>query len=253
MYKISPVKLLTLVIIVISALGTSAQSLEVVPSKTVYTRKGKDIPDYKKTFEVIVPIIKSGASPSVIKKIQSELDYWRLFDITLEESLADYTWLEIFDFNVNYNKNNLLDISLFAEGSAAYPDTAVKDFLIDIRSGKHLGFDDLFSKNQQASLLKKIQIKMSEAEKEEIKETPETKEILEDYRQSDALRIPEPENLKLSDLKGISVSDEGITFKYDYNFSRVIRALQPTGTFLFTFKEIKPYILPGSLLETIAR
>ena len=46
----------------------------------------------------------------------------------------------------------------------------------------------------------------------------------------------------LENLDDFSISDKGITFQYDYGFAHAIQALQPDGTYFFTFAQLKPYI-----------
>jgi hypothetical protein len=40
---------------------------------------------------------------------------------------------------------------------------------------------------------------------------------------------------------------------YDPEFPRVIQALQPDGSYFFTYAELKPFIKPGGLLGKFIR
>lgn len=60
-------------------------------------------------------------------------------------------------------------------------------------------------------------------------------------------------NFTAANLDWFSISDRGVTFVYDYGFPHVIKAVEPTGAFFFSWARLKPYIKPGGLLARIAR
>ncbi len=120
-------------------------SLIVKSKKIEYKRRGADVPDHKRSFEVTYPVIQSRLPVAVKKKIEREIDYWRVFKMSLRENLRGDTWLSSFDYEVKYNKNHIFDIWLTAEGSGAYPDSSTKYIVLDTRTGKRLLLNDLFN------------------------------------------------------------------------------------------------------------
>ena len=46
----------------------------------------------------------------------------------------------------------------------------------------------------------------------------------------------------VKNLDEFAVSDKGVTFLYDARFPHVIRALQPTGEYFFSYAELQPRI-----------
>jgi hypothetical protein len=80
----------------------------------------------------------------------------------------------------------------------------------------------------------------------EIKKDPDMKE-------TDPASLFESTNFTVADLNEFSVGDNGVSFIYDYGFPHVIQALQPGGSYFFTWTQLKPYIKPGGLLSRIAR
>jgi len=237
-----------------SAAFAQEGSLEIVPQEKKYTRTGADVPDFKKTFTVRKPVIKTKVDQDVREHIEDAIDFWRVFEMDLEESLTDFTWLENFDYEVQYNANDLLSIALFAEGSAAYPSSATRWVTLDTRTGEILTIDDLFTHETQPGLLKLINQKMIANEAAAIKEDPDVKEALRDQRVSYGEDIqPGAGKLTYEKLAGFFITERGVTFVYDYGFPHVMLALEPSGHFEFAFSELKPFVASGSLLEKLVR
>ncbi len=240
--------MICVLLVPLTILGQSDR-LVVVPQKIEYKRTGRNVPDYKKTFEVRYPIIKSGPKRSVIKKIERQINYWKVFDMSFRESINDDHWLSSFDYEIKYNKNYIFIIWLRMEGVGAYPDSVSGYFAFDVRSGRRLTLQDLFTSSSLPRLTQKIRA----AIQKELKDNPEAKteyeQRIEVYGDES---FPRPEHLRLQDLDGFSISDRGMTFIYNYGFPHVIKALQPPGEFTFTWKQLKPYIKPSGLLSRLA-
>lgn len=221
--------------------------LQITSNKVSYERKGEEIPEYKKTFEVNYPKVSGIKDTKVLKNLENSIDYWKVFEITLEESLGDYYWLDNFDYNVNYNKGTILDIALMMEGSGAYPDGTVKNLVIDLNTGKKVSINQAFTNIGQ------LLVKIDKAQKDEIKknadelkkESPEDAEIFKEYIGSYKLSV--------DTLEEFSVNDEGVTFIIDYGFPHAVQALQPEGRYFFKWAEIKPFINRDGLLGQLVR
>ena len=54
-------------------------------------------------------------------------------------------------------------------------------------------------------------------------------------------------------IDDFSVADKGVTFYHDYGFPHIALALQPAGEFVFTWKQLRPFIRSGGLLAGLAR
>lgn len=230
------------------------ESIEIVSQKKTFRRTAMNVPDHKRTFEANIPVIKSRLDPDVRAHIEDAIDFWRVFEMDIDESLTDYTWLESFDHEVLYNANHIFSIRLTAEGSAAYPSTANRWVTVDLRTGEILTLEDLFAEDTGPQLLKLINQKMLANEEAAIKEDPEVKQALQDQRSSYGDDIqPGAGKLDFEDISGFFISETGVTFVYDYGFPHVMLALEPSGHYEFTFAEIKPFVVHGSLLEKAIR
>lgn len=227
----------------------SAQSVTVSSELTKYKRTGFDVPDHKKDFEINYPRY-SGRPAPVLEKLKDGTDYWKLFDMSLEDNLADDDWLSSCDYTVKYNAKNLLSIWLSCDGTAAYVSGMTKYLSFDLRSGEKLKIEDLFKAESLAGLNKAI---INVLKAEEAKMDAEGKEYLADERKSYPEIKPTPDNIKLKDLSGFTITDKGVIFHYEYNFPNVIKALEPSGELFISFANLKPFISPDGLLGGFVR
>lgn len=79
------------------------------------------------------------STPSISKLIEAAISYEKVFDMKLSEEMGEYQWLEVADYEIGYNKNGILSISLFMEGQpAAYPDSSRRFVVIDTKTGKRV-------------------------------------------------------------------------------------------------------------------
>ena len=226
-------------IIIFSTLAFS-QSVVITPKKVTYKRP-KPISEYKKLFTVTYPKVKA-ATPALSKKIETAISYEKNNNLDIKDEINDTQWLEDASYTVNYNKHNVLDITLTSEGSGAYPSTFNKTVVVDLKTGNRVKPIDVFTNlSGLAAMCKKAQ--QAEIKKAIIdikKENPDEENPADLFKES---------NFTVKNLDEFSVNDKGVTFIYDYGFPHVIQALQPDGQYFFTWAQLKPFIKRGGLLE----
>jgi hypothetical protein len=222
-----------------------AQSVAITGKKVVYKRPKPNV-DFKKTFWIRHPRVKA-SSPALSRKIESAISFEKVIPINIREEINDIQWLEEADFSVDYNKHGVLAVKLTIYGSGAYPSSSTKTVIVDTKTGRRVFPADLFrDMNGLAAMIREDQKREIAAAIEEIRKDPENNE-------------PDPASLftdakfTSSDIKELTVSDKAVTFTYDYGFPHVIQALQPDGTFFYTWKRLRQFIKPGGLLTRIAR
>jgi hypothetical protein len=217
--------------------------------KIVLVRKeriARQFPD-RKTATLSYPVIKTGLkSPAVLNRVRSVLQIKNIFDTSLAEYRAD-AWLDEFDYQVNYNKNFILDITFTQSGQGAYPDLQTKHFAINLQTGALIKPRDVFKPATLRTLAEMIDRKL-QAEKNQIfREAVQRGDISADEKKNiqemfDALKF------QIKDLDDFSVSDKGITFLYDAGFPHVAQALEPEGRYFLSYAELHSSIKPEGLL-----
>jgi hypothetical protein len=236
-----------LVTMLILAFATIAigQTVVITPKRTVY-RRPKPMMDFKKTFVIRRAVAKASTS-ALSRKITSVISPESVLQLNVKEELGENQWVEEADYRVIYNKNGLLSIKLWMEGTAAYPDTVTKYIVVDLALGKNLERSDVFQNLPfLAAMIRTSQRAEVESATEEMKKDPESKDF-------DSSQLFEQVDFKAEDIREFSVSETGITFYYDYGFPHAIQALQPSGEFLFSWSRLKPFIKPGGLLARFIR
>ena len=228
-----------LFIIVFSTIAFS-QSV-VITSKKVTYKRPKPISEYKKSFIVTYPKVKA-ATPVLSKKIEMAISYEKNNNLDIKDEINDTQWLEEASYTVNYNKKNILDITLSVEGSGAYPSTYNKTVVVDLKTGNRVKPIDVFTNlsGLAANCKKAQQAEIKKAIVDIKKENPDEENPADLFKES---------NFTVKNLDEFSVSDKGVTFIYNYDFPHVIQALQPDGQYFFTWAQLKPFIKGGSLFE----
>jgi hypothetical protein len=226
--------LLAALFLVLATTGL-AQSVKVSSKDVTYKRTGVDVPDSRKTFTVSYPKI-AGASG---KKIEAILSYEKNFDISLQAEIKEMYWLEFAYFTVNYNQNNILDVTLFIEGSGAYPDGSSKYLILNSKTGTRVKPSDVFTDlNGLAAMGRKAQ---------QVEMKTEIARFKKDEPDLDPKEYFNDVKFTTENLWAFTVSNKGITFHYDYGFPHAFQALQPDGEYFFSWKELKPYIKQNGL------
>ena len=216
------------------------QSIKISPKKVIYKRTGEEVPDFKKTFEIIYPEISGVKNAALEKKLNDTISYWRVFDTTLEENTGDYDWLTNMDYKVNFNNDGLLAIDLTMEGVGAYPDGSTRSLVVDLNSGNQLKVKDVFTNLPKLILMvdKDQKTEMSKAIADLQKDSSEDAAVLKQM-------LRENKN-SIKMLDEFTIGADGVTFLYDYGFPHVVQALEPEGRYKFTWQQMKPFIKANS-------
>lgn len=216
-----------------------AQSVVITSKKTTYTRR-KPIMDFKKTFTVNRPIVKA-STPALSKKIQNAISFEKVLMLNLQEEMTEIQWLEEADYEVAYNKNGILNIWLSITGTGAYPTTTYESVVVNIKTGTTVKAADVFTNLKGlAATVKKRQAEEVKAAIEEIKKD-------KDFNEPNPESLFENTDFEVIHLEKFSVSDDGVTFQYAYGFPHVIKALEPSGNYQLSWKQLKPFIKPTGL------
>lgn len=233
-----------LLMIAACSTGAIAQTVTVTPKKITY-RRPKPRNDSKKQFTITYPKVKA-SSPALSARIERAISYESVLDLRLKDELNGYQWLEEAGFEVKYNKNGILCVDEYMEGTAAYPSDFTKIVCADTRIGVRARPADAFTNLVGlTAMVRKAQ------EKEKREAIPRIKKDNSDV--DDPALLFGDKHFIQKDLDGYEVSDKGVTFHYRYEFPHVAQGMQPDGNFFYTWAQLRPYIKKGGLLTRVAR
>jgi hypothetical protein len=193
----------------------------------------------RKTAVVVYPVIK-GLTPQVARKVRAHLSFKNIFDYSLAEYRSD-PWLSEFSYVVSHNANFLLDITFMQSGAAAYPDEQSRHFLIDLRNGNLVMATDAFVADKHALLAAVVDEKLQQ----EIARLRKNNAGASDRDEQEKSSVNDAYDIlkfETKDLDNFSVSKTGVTFLYDAGFPHVIKALEPTGRYFFSYEQLKQFI-----------
>lgn len=231
---------LFLLIVLASASVALCQDVLITPRRVVYTR-AKPLSEEKARLIIDYPKVRSN-SPSLSRRIERAIGFARVMNLNVQSEMDGDQWLESAGFFVDYNKNGILSVTLWMSGSRHFSSTIERRVVIDLKTGKPTvassvfdnldGVRDLVYRRQQAEI-EQAQIDIPK---------------IEGYSDFDGGRWFAGSTISLPDLQEFSVSDDGVTFRYDYGFPRIMLPAQPEGVFLIPWRELKPFIRRGGLL-----
>ncbi|QHT67134.1 hypothetical protein GXP67_10990 [Rhodocytophaga rosea] len=150
-------------------------------------------------------------------------------------------------YHVNYNANNILDMSIFIETLGAYSSGYVKRFTFNTTTGEKLSIGQLLKPTALSQLAAECDALLQERVKKAMGEAEEgegaewLKELMQDKK------------FEVEHLENFSISSEGITFYYPYGFPHAAIALEPDDAFLYSFLQLKDDIEPTSLLGPLVQ
>ena len=210
----------------------------------------KHNPDYPERKEARVHLPSCGQSgaglgnPEMGGNIDQLLSAKNIYGQSLSEMEADIkggdVWLDLADYQIDYNNHYLLDGDYMLSGSGAYPSTTVRHLLISSRDGKKVTAALAFTK----ASLPKLAALVSKARKAEMDRWgKENRAHAEDFKDLFAQTINE------DPLSSFSISDSGVTFLHDWAFPHACQALQPPGRYFFSFQELAQFIAPNGPLQ----
>jgi len=111
-----------------------------------------------KEAEVHYPVF-SGLPPAILKELQASAGLKAGTGSSLEEWKAEFEeswWLTGIDYEVTYNRHDLLCLTYSIDGMGAYPSTSTKDLAADLKTGRRLAAKDLFKPASLQELAAKV-------------------------------------------------------------------------------------------------
>ena len=211
------------------------------PRTVVIIRSGaltKNFPE-KKRATVTYPVISGLRDAKVLRRVQAILQVKNVFDSSIAE-YRDGNWLTEFSYKVNYNQNNILDITFTQDGLGAYPDTQTRHFAINLKNGRIIKASDVFIASSLPKLRTMLDGRLQSELKEILESLKDSKSDPEDVRI--ATEAQEPQGYTIKNLDDFEVGAKGVTFLYDAGYPHVIQAFEPTGRYFFSYSELKPFI-----------
>lgn len=222
-----------------------AQSVVVTPKKITYKRPKPD-DENNKSFIVVYPKVKASTT-ALSKKIEAAISYEKVAGISVKDEMGGNQWLEIASYKVDYNKKGILEITLSAEGMAAYPSSFDSTVVVNLETGNSVRPADVFTNLAGlAAKARKAQLAEIKKANADYQKNPETA----DY---EASMYFDEAKFTAKELDDFAISDRGVTFIYDYGFAHVAEALQPAGRYFFTWAQMKPFVKRDGLFGGFIR
>jgi len=224
----------------------SQSKATIIRKRIVIVRSGKfakDFPDRTRAT-ISYPLVTRVSNPAILSKVRSLLSVANIFETSLKE-YRENNWLDEFDYVVNYNDNNILDVTFTQSGMAAYPDSQSRTISIDLRTGSVIKARDVFVVAKLTELARLVDAKLQKDTAEVILAAKADRQLTEASSIVEAL---EEVKFEVKDLDDFSINKDGVTFLYEVGFPHAHRAFEPGGHYLFSYSKLKPFINPNGPL-----
>jgi hypothetical protein len=224
----------------------SQSKATIIRKRIVIVRSGKfakDFPDRTRAT-ISYPLVTRVSNPAILSKVRSLLSVGNIFETSIKE-YRENNWLDEFDYVVNYNDNNILDVTFTQNGMAAYPDSQSRTISIDLRTGSVIKARDVFVVAKLTELARLVDAKLQKDIAEVILAAKADRQLTEASSIVEAL---EEVKFEVKDLDDFSINKDGVTFLYEVGFPHVHRAFEPGGHYLFSYSELKTFINPNGPL-----
>jgi hypothetical protein len=218
---------------------SQAQSKAKLQSKRVTFTRGTQGQDSYKQATVEYPILVGGPNPAVLKQAQETIGLKAVLGASIEEIEKDFKaegWLSSITYQVNYNKNSILQLTYQKDGVSAYPNTFYDYIAVDLQTGKAITVADLFSKERTGKVAALINQEMQKR----------IQKTIAQHRDQDIdlkSRLAN-QQFQVQNLSRFVIEEKGIRFIYDFEFPHVIKALAPDGRFFLSYEQLNPFFQP---------
>ncbi len=217
-------------------------------------------PGYDKEF--IWPEVKNIADKNVLAKVENILNFKDNTGYVFDVKELSHRWgLTGTWYNINYDKNNILSISIFTSHMGAYPSGNIVNHSINLLSGEEIKPADIFYENRMSNLVALLNVELQSnlqenldlAKKEnrldgsgQCSET-EIKDLLSDPSRDDS-KYDQNFHKFIKEKLDFKITEGGVEFIYHFGFAHAFQACQPDGTVVLSYDQLKEYIDPSGLL-----
>ncbi len=181
-----------------------------------------------------VPVLSGLTNKTLLRRLQKAVLPQEVFKGSLA-ALKQDPWLTDVDYIVNCNRHYVLDVSYRISGVAAYPDSYDEHITLDLKTGKPLRAGDLF----RAAALPKLAAMVNRAMQSDIRKSIQggDKDLKPELQERLSHLV-----FTAKDLTEFTVSAQGVTFYYTFDFPHVIKSAEPDGRYFFSFAALRSLV-----------
>ncbi len=208
-----------------------------------FGKKGAAFPDYKEAV-IRYPVVSGLTNSALLKQVQVAISLKQVLGQSLEELRQEYTenhWLTEVEYAVNYNRNNILDLTYAVSGVGAYPSGFEKWVSVDLKTGKRLRARDLFKADGLGAIAQAVDQQMQQTIRQKMAEVRKQEPDL-------GLVVFANHRFQPKNLENFTIGKTGVTFHYNFEFPHVIKAAEPSGNYLMPYSKLTRYVQPDGVL-----
>lgn len=264
----TPIPTSTSVAIPISTSTTTVQNQ--IPQDSKHNSSHIEAIDYETVCgNIIWPAVRNIYDKNVLNKMEQVLGFMNIVGIIKQDNCM---YLPGVDYQINYDKNNLLSISFFIfSRGGPYPSEAKINYVINLVNGEIVKLSDIFYQNKISDLVNFLNTKLqtniqqqldfarqqnpsgqgSQCSEQTVNQGLQSgKEYNPNYGKFTEQNLIASNNLngETPQYASLKITSSGIEFTYDFGFAHAIQACEPNGVIVLTYDQLKDYIRLDGLL-----
>jgi hypothetical protein len=199
------------------------------------------------------PQLQNISDKNVQIKVEKILNFQTITGYTLNELKEDPSGITGTNYEVNYDDNNVLSISISTDYMGAYPSTNINNFNINLTNGELLQPLDIFKQDNLSNMLGMLNKNLSSNIAKDVASvkvnnpTSQEGECSEEIISS-GLSHDQSKGKFEAEKLDFKVNPQGIEFIHDFGFPHVILACEPDGSVFLSWSQLKSFIRSDSPL-----
>jgi hypothetical protein len=239
------IRILTTILVLTFSLNAFSQKISV---DTLFISTGEEVLTHSQNDKLKFPIVRTG-NLKIDSLINQDLKHrfmgYEFHDIPIDSTIIKWARNNIInlDFEITFNKHNLISLNISAEGCGAYCTSWTEYFTYSGTTGKYLTINEIID------IAGKFQILViSDTEKQYHEQRTELKEMFlneesgldeETYQ----LVLDYYETCEKSfEIKDFALYDDYLQIIHECHLPRVIRNLNPNISLIYKFNEIEEHL-----------
>jgi hypothetical protein len=150
------------------------------------------------------------------------------------------------NFRANHNGDDILSLTVDIQWSGAYPTGWMEHRCYVLTTGERVAAKMLFDPARTGALVARLDAELQ-------KEINLARQGKLPKLDSACRDTPLDGHFKAEDLQSFRVGSAGITFSYPYGLPHASKACEPPGSFLLSYADLTPFMLPDNPLAALMR
>ncbi len=208
---------------------------KVTESKHITANRVKTISDRGYESELVWPELQGIKDAQIAQKLEASISFKNVVGRSKKEAIAEYKECScgVYEtsYNVNYDNNSILSISITIFYMGAYSSADFATFNLDLNTGKSIQIADIIPEKKVNDIVAQCNVVLQENIKRKAREYPD------DFPESTFDEV-----FSAQDLENFTLTTNGILFQHYFDFIHAYKALEPDSRVSISYEVLGKHI-----------